>query len=520
MKNNALVLTFDVGTQSTRALLVNKQGQIEASCQSAYEEPYFSKRSGWAEQKPDFYFERICSVSREICEKHSDKLDRVIAVTITVIRDTVLCLDKENKPLRDIILWLDKREAKNDEHYGAIKKCIFKLVKMEETVKNQTRTSACNWIMENEPEIWQKTAKYVMLPTYLNYKLTGRLCDSAANMVGHVPFDYKNRRWMKKSDLTRTVANVSDDRLCELVPSGTVIGRISDEVCELMGLPTGLELIATGSDKGCETLGLSVLGYDKAAVSFGTTATVQMTVKDYFEPQKFLPAYPAVPNDMYNPEFQVYRGYWMVSWFIKEFAAQEKQEAQEKGWSVERVLDSYLDTVPAGCDGLVLQPYWTAGISNPLAKGAMIGFSDIHTRHHFYRAIIEGIDLALLDGLKMMEKRSGKKVKEIFVGGGGSKSKAVCQILSNVMGLPVKCIQTHEACGIGSSMVAFISKGEFSGYDEAVKSMIQVSRVFEPDMKEHEIYAEIYSQVYSKMYGRLEPLYKKMKKYLKRSNKL
>ena len=150
----------------------------------------------------------------------------------------------------------------------------------------------------------------------------------------------------------------------------------------------------------------------------------------------------------------------------------------------------------------------------------MIGFSDIHTRHHFYRAIIEGIDLALLDGLKMMEKRSGKKVKEIFVGGGGSKSKAVCQILSNVMGLPVKCIQTHEACGIGSSMVAFISKGEFSGYDEAVKSMIQVSRVFEPDMKEHEIYAEIYSQVYSKMYGRLEPLYKKMKKYLKRSNKL
>lgn len=515
MKNEPLVLTFDVGTQSARAMFVNKNGVIEASCQSKFEEPYFSSHNGWAEQKPDFYFEQICSVSNRLCRENAEKLERVTAVTMTIIRDTVLCLDKDNKPLRDIILWLDKREAKNEEPYGALSKFVFKLAGMEETVKDQVRNSVCNWIAENEPELWAKTAKYVMLPTYLNYKLTGRLCDSAANMVGHVPFDYKRRTWMKKSDLTRKVANVPDEKLCELVPSGEVIGKIKKEVCALMGIPYGLELIATGSDKGCETIGLSVLGDDKAAVSFGTTATIQMTVKDYFEPQKFLPAYPAVPNDMYNPEFQVYRGYWMVSWFINEFAAAEKIEAKEKGVSVESVLDSYLESVPAGCDGLVLQPYWTPGISNPLAKGSIIGFSDVHTRHHLYRAIIEGIDLALYDGLKTMEKRSGKKVKEIFVGGGGSKSDAVCKILANVMGLPVKRIQTHEACGIGSSMVAFISKGEFKDYPEAVSQMVQVSKVFQPDMREHTLYMEIYSRVYSKMYGKLEPLYKKMRKYLK-----
>ena len=516
MENNPLVLTFDIGTQSARAMLVNSEGQIEASCQSVYEEPYFSKENGWAEQKPDFYFKRICEVSKQLCTENSEKLTRIIAVTITVIRDTVLCLDKENNPLRDIILWVDKREAKNDEPFGIIKKGIFKLVSMEETVRDQARHSACNWIMENEPEVWEKTAKYVMLPTYLNYLLTGRLCDSAANMIGHVPFDYKNRRWMKKSELTRTVANVSDDRLCELVPSGTVIGKITKIASELMGVPDGLELIATGSDKGCETLGLSVLGDEKAAVSFGTTATVQMTVRDYFEPQKFLPAYPAVPNDMYNPEFQVYRGFWMVSWFIKEFAAEEKAEAERNGISVERVLDSCLDKVPAGCDGLLLQPYWTAGISNPLAKGSVIGFSDVHTRHHFYRAIIEGIDLALYDGLRTMEKRSGKTVREIFVGGGGSKSSAVCQILSDVMGLPVNCIQTHEACGIGSSMVAFISKGVFGDYEEASSKMVHIKKTYQPDMKNHKLYMQIYDNVYSRMYGKLEPLYKKMRKYLKK----
>ena len=46
--------------------------------------------------------------------------------------------------------------------------------------------------MPNEPEIWAKTDKYVMLPSYLNYRLTGELKDSVANMIGHVPFDYKN----------------------------------------------------------------------------------------------------------------------------------------------------------------------------------------------------------------------------------------------------------------------------------------------------------------------------------------
>lgn len=512
---NKLVLTFDVGTQSTRAMLVDKKGQLEDVCQYNYETQYFSKQHGWAEQHPDFYFDAICRVSKEICEKNAEKMSDVIAVTLTVIRDSVLCLDKDNKALRDIILWLDERQAKNDEPFGLLKKGIFRLVKMEETVKNQARNSVCNWIMENEPEIWKKTAKYVMLPTYLNYKLTGRLCDSAANMVGHVPFDYKNRRWMTKNNLTRCVCDVPEEKLCELVSSGETIGTIGEEVSALTGIPKGLPLIATGSDKGCETLGLSVLKDNQAAVSFGTTATVQMMVKDYFEPQKFLPSYPAVPNDMYNPEFQVYRGFWMVSWFVKEFAEEERKEAAEKGWSVERVLDSHLEDVAPGCDGLVLQPYWTPGIANPLAKGAMIGFSDVHTRRHFYRAIVEGIDLALLDGLKTMEKRSGKKITEIFVGGGGSKSPAVCQILADVTGLPVKCIQTHEACGLGSSMVAFVSKGEFKSYEEATENMVRVKKTFEPNLKNHELYLKIYSSVYSRMYQRLEPLYKRIRKIYK-----
>ena len=83
--------------------------------------------------------------------------------------------------------------------------------------------------------------------------------------------------------------------------------------------PLVLPLIATGSDKGCETLGLAVVDSDKASISLGTTATIQFSTTQYVEPQQFLPAYPGVLNDHYNPEIEIYRGLWLLSWFVKEF---------------------------------------------------------------------------------------------------------------------------------------------------------------------------------------------------------
>ncbi|MEG1835156.1 MAG: FGGY-family carbohydrate kinase [Oscillospiraceae bacterium] len=513
---NPLVLTFDIGTQSARCLLVNQNGEFIDICQSKYDEPYYSRNPGWAEQRPTFYYDKLIEVASELCRKNKESLSDIIAVTLTVIRDTVMCLDENNEPLRDIILWLDKRQAEFNNPFGFVKKTIFKVAGMEDSTKIIYKASVGNWIMQNQPDIWEKTAKYVMLPAYLNFKLTGRLVDSVANMIGHVPFDYKNRRWMTKNALTRCICDVPAQKLCELINSGEIIGTITDEICELTGIPKGLPLISTGSDKGCETLGLSVFKTNQAAISFGTTATIQMTVKKYFEPQKFMPAYPAVPNDMYNPEIQIFRGFWLLSWFIKEFGASECEEAKNLHCLPEKLLDAQLERIPAGCEGLLLQPYWTPGIANPNALGSIIGFSDFHTRYHLYKAIIEGLNFELYSCLKLMEKRSGLKVDEIFIGGGGAKSEAVCQITADMFGLPVKRIQTHEACSIGSSIVAFIAKGVFNNYEDAIKSMVHERDVFLPRNDEHKLYMRLYNDVYSEIYGKMNSLFKKIRKIYKR----
>ena len=359
-----------------------------------------------------------------------------------------------------------------------------------------------------------------MLPTYLNYKVTGVLADSQANMIGHMPFDYKKRRWQKQSALTRCIYAVPPEKLCDLVPSGQVIGTVTREFSAASGVPEGLPLIATGSDKGCETLGLSVIQPHKAAISLGTTATVQLALERYVEPQPFMPAYPAVPNHLYNPEIELYRGFWLVSWFLKEFCAKDLAQAKAMGCAPEELLDRYIADIPPGCGGLLLQPYWTPGITTPAARGAIVGLTDHHTRYHLYRAILEGIAFELCHSLKRMEKRAGVRIEEIYVGGGGARSGVACQILSDLFGLPVKRTQTHEVSAIGAAMTAFLAQGVFHDYDEAIRCMVHEGDVFRPDPARHKIYALLHHGVYAPLYPRLEPLYRRISQITKRSDVL
>ncbi len=510
-----LILTFDIGTQSMRGMIVDKSGSIIDIQQCVYESPYYSQKPLWAEQKPDLYFEVLCSISKILKQRNPEIFEKgLLAMAITCFRDSVLCLDANNKPLRDMVMWLDKREANEDKlpKIPVYKKILFAIAGVKDIVSTQRKQSICNWIMTEQPDIWEKTSKFVLLSTYLNWQLTGVLLDSKANQIAHIPFDSKNKKWQKKRSLTRFIYDVPEEKLCDVCDSGDVIGTITDKVSELSGIPKGLELIATGSDKGCETLGLSVNSADKAAISFGTAATIDFSTDRYFEPLPFAPGYPAVINNKWNPEIQIYRGYWMLSWFKKEFASEEQALALEKGVSVEEILNSHLHEVPAGCNGLVLQPFWGPGVCTPNARGSIVGFSDIHTKYHLYRAIIEGINYALLDGLKRMEKRGKTKIKEIYIGGGGSKSFEICQIAADMFGLPVKCIQTHEASGLGSSIVAFVAKGVFKSFDEAIEKMIHISKVFEPDMEKNELYMKYYKDVYVHIYPKLLPLFRRIKR--------
>jgi len=505
--SEALMLVFDVGTQSVRAMLIDRNGVIEAQEKIVYETPYYSLQPSWAEQNPDYYFDQICAVSQRLKENAPEAFGRTEGVTVTVFRDTTVCMDKNGRPLRDCILWMDQRRAEHPKPLPLSRRVLYALAGMSETINMLQRTSACNWIAENEPEVWARTDKYVCLSTYFNFRFTGITADSGASMLAKIPFDYKNRCWDEKG-LTRCAYDIPSDKLCEIVPSGTVLGGLTAEAARRTGLPEGLPLIVTGSDKGCETIGLSVIREDQAALSFGTSCSIQFITKKYFEPTPFMPAYPAVPNDMYNPEIQLLRGYWMLTWFKQNFAQSEVAAAKTLGCTAEELLNRHLKDVPPGSEGLLVLPHWTPGLSTPNTRGAIIGFSDVHTRYHVYRAILEGLNFGLMEGMYGMEKRSGQRIRHLYLGGGGSRSDEICQLTANMFGLPVSRTQTEETSALGAAVCAFVSRGEYPSYEEAIRHMVRLRDTFTPDMAEHEIYREIYDQVFTKYYRAVTPLHK------------
>ena len=505
------VLAIDCGTQSIRALIFDKDGTLIGNRKREFE-PYFSNYPGFAEQNPEVYWDNLCIVCKELKVDCEDIWDKIEGVVVTTLRDTCINLDKEGNVLRPAILWLDQRSADKVKKFSTAQNLAFKSIGMKDAIKISQKKGKAYWIKQHEPEIWEKTDKYILISAYLHFKLTGKVVDSIANQIAHIPFDYKNKCWPKNNISYRwTLFGIEREKLPEIVNPGETIGLITKEAAELTGIREGTTLIAGASDKGCETLGNGCLSEEYGSISFGTTATVQVASKKYFEPIRFMPAYPSAMEGHYNPEVEIFRGYWMISWFKKEFSMREMKEALERGIPPEVILNERLDEIPPGSQGLILQPYWSPGLKMPDAKGAIIGFGDVHTRAHIYRAIIEGINYGLLEGIEKIERKSGKKIKEIAVCGGGSQSDTICQITADMLNRKIYKGQTYEISGLGASIIGYVALGVYSSYEEAIKHMFKRTKEFTPNTHNVEIYSSLYKKVYKKIYPSLKNLYKDIK---------
>ena len=173
------------------------------------------------------------------------------------------------------------------------------------------------------------------------------------------------------------------------------------------------------------------------------------------------------------------------------------------------LFDELVQGVPSGSMGLMLQPYWSPGLKvpGPEAKGAIIGFGDLHGRAHMYKAILEGVAFDLREGAERTEKRSGVKITEVRIAGGGSQSETAMQLTADIFGLPTARPHVYEASGLGAAIDAAVGLNLYPDFETAIWNMTRVGKVYMPNPANHKIYNELYHRVYKKMYGRLKPLY-------------
>ncbi len=502
------LLAIDVGTQSVRALIFDLQGNLIAKSRVVIE-PYFSTAPGRAEQHPQVFWDAVCEACQKLWTQSEVDKKAIAGVSVTTQRSTLINLDKNGQPLRPAIHWLDQRRTSGLKPVGGMWGLLFKLSGMTETVAYLQAEAECNWLQKNEPEVWDNTYKYVLLSGYLNLKLTGQYKDSVGSQVAYIPFDYKNLKWSAKSDWKWQAVPVKDEMLVDLVPPTGLLGEITAEAAAASGIPAGLPVIAAAADKACEIIGAGCVDPNIACLSYGTTATINTTQTKYVEAIPLIPPYPSAVPGAYALEIQVYRGYWMVSWFKREFGQNEERLASQRGVEAEELFDDLVNSVPAGSLGLMLQPYWSPGlkIPGPEAKGAIIGFGDVHTRSHMYRSMLEGLAYALREGADRTNKATKVPIDQIRVAGGGSQSKAAMQLTADIFGLPTTNPHVYEASGLGAAMDLAVGLKLHPDFDVAVKEMTRTGLAFEPIAENHKIYDELYNKVYLKMYARLKPLY-------------
>ena len=512
--NRKYFLSIDNGTQSVRAMIFDGQGQLIAKSKIEIE-PYFSNQKGWAEQNAEYFWNSLCQACLELWPKLSISKELIAAVSVTTQRATIVPMGIDNQPLRPAITWLDQRQVQTKPKLGKLESVIMGIIGAKPLVDLMHAEAEANWIQQNEPEIWKQVHKFLLLSGYHNYKLTGNYKDAVASTVGFIPFDYRIQDWAHQKDWKWRAMPIRSEMLPEVLPAGSVLGEITEAAAEQTGIPKGLPLIACGSDKACEVLGTGCIDNETGSLSYGSLATLNITSDKYLEAIPFYPAYPGVIPNTFNIEMMIQRGYWMVSWFKKEFGLQEEQLAKEKNLQPETLFDELLAKVPPGSDGLMLQPYWSPSNGDgPETRGAIIGFNEDHTRAHLYRAMIEGLTYALRESKELLERRTKKSISRLVVSGGGSQSDEVMQITADIFGMTVFRPHTFETSSLGAAIASAVGIGLYQDFTYAVEKMTHAGDRFDPIDANKEIYNDLYNKVYKKMYSNLKPSYEAIKSVL------
>lgn len=511
-----LVLVIDSGTKETRGILISEHGEEIAEAEVRYS-GYYSTKFGYYEAPASMFWDALTAVCRKLKADFPDEFLKVTALTVSCQRDTSTLIDRSGNPVRDFISWLDRRQLDTDLHFDPKWEILFKISGNWNYAQSFARESHGNWLRQNESSRWKRADYYVLLSTFLIAKLTGKVIDVTSDIAGHFPFNYKDKQWHDRDSILGQILQVEKEKLCDLEKPCTIIGHLTKEAAGETGLPEGVPVAGSGTDKGCETIGVGCIHESSVSVSLGTQATVETTTKKYIELMPFYPSLPSVDPEGYNPEVTLYTGFWMVDWYVKTFAALEKEECTSSGRSIFDFLDEKLLQIPAGSEGLVIQPYWGQESFKKEALGSMIGFTESHTKYHIYRAIIEGIAYALREGIDRISGKTGTMVTRAALSGGGANSDVICQIMADVFGIETYKTSVKDTTALGAAMAAFIALGTYRNLEEAGEKMISESAVFAPNPESSKLYDEIYKQVYIKAYQRYRPLYRALKRIKKSS---
>jgi sugar (pentulose or hexulose) kinase len=485
-----IVVGIDSSTTATKAIAWDYNGQHIAGGSSPIE--LISPQANYYEQNPDSWWHSMTKSLQKLTQ-HIDK-ERITALSISNQRETFVGLDKDGKPVRPAITWLDERCKSQVDKFAATIGAdrIHKITGKPKDYAPVVYRLA--WMKENEKDLFRKVARFCDVHTYLVYKLTGFYKTSWASADPMGIFDLEKKTW---SPDILTQLEITPQQLPDPCRPGTLLGYVTKAAARATGLQSGTKVISGGGDGQAAGLGVNALMPGRAYLNLGSAVVSGTFAKNYIIDRGFRTMI-CCGEDGYYCETSLRSGTFLIEWFIRQVL--KIDPARKPG--IYRQLETEAEQIEPGCKGLMILPYWNAVMNpywDPDARGCIVGLSSEHHRGYLYRAILEGIAMEQSLATEAVEKATGYRIKEFAIIGGGARSDLWRRIIADVSGKKVLIMSSDEASSLGAGISAAVAAGWFSSFEAAAEKMVHIKGITEPIINNSERYRDQiikYRQIY------------------------
>lgn len=461
------ILALDMGTTSMRGILFDEQGRT--LCSASRQTP-LNYVGGWIEQSP----RRLTDCLAQICGEVSQARP-VDAISLTAFRSTPLLVDRGGNPLCDFIMWQDTRNREiceelkpfNDEIYrrsGAAANTVFTGPKL-------------TWLRRFRPELYEKAFKAMVAPDYLIWFMTGAFVTDRTYGSRTLLMNLASLDW--DGELCR-LFSVDREKLCRLIPQGSVAGYVTPDFHKLTGVPAGIPVVSAGGDQQCGALGLGVLDSRTAMVNSGTGSFIlSLTDRPVLDNPAMICNVSAIPGK-FTVEANVLSSASALNWMVREFFP----ECGGSQPDMER-LNRMVEQVPPGADGVYCVPHFQGCGTrdwNPDARASFSGLSLRSTKADMARALYEGLAAEIAKSLAVLPSCC-RNAEEVYLSGGLSKSEVFNRILCAMLDRPLIRYQDSQATAIGAFASAAAALGCCPDYAQAVRAARSRDRreVYQPE---------------------------------------
>ncbi len=463
------LLGIDVGTTGTKTILFSDSGELIAHAYRAY--PLSNQAVGHSEQNPLDWWRAIVETVREVTDGRGIA-NSVAAISLSTQGGTLVAIDKMGEPTRPAIVWNDIRFAEEREKY------------LSEIGEADTLYQKCGWnlghglpllamryLKDKEPEVFEKSDKFLSTPSYVSLKMTGRAAVDISNAGIEQLVDIRRRSYDKE---LLSFAGVDESRLAELVYSGKVIGNLTREAAEELGLSEETLLVAGAHDQYAVSLGAGSVRAGDILIGSGTCWVVTASGSEADFASGFAQSVSAVPG-LWGTLRSLSSGGVCLEW-LRGICSGDDYET----------INREVEGVRAAEDGLFFYPFDGIYGEGIFKKGSFVGMDLSHNRYHLARAVMEGVVFQIL---WMMEDFKTKPSPDgLTISGGASKSAVWSQILADASGLPIRIPEVADLACVGAAILAGFGAGLYPTCEEGYDKFKIKEKVILPRKEMTELY--------------------------------